>query len=415
MLKTIQRLVLSMFTAICVMAALPALAQTHQETVAKAEAGDMFAQFQMGLDYELGQGVEVDKAQAAKWYQKSIDSGLHWAYGGLAKMYETGEGVPKDAEKAKHYAAIAMEKTLDEMIHPEKYGHIRAHYNKIEARERDEKLRLAENGDLDAQNELAQAYLEGRNGFEQSDQQALYWFKKAADQGDSSVLGAWLILGGDLDLSPEAAKAKAIEWHKAALKNGNSEAEAEIEAISRMSLDEVIDEQRFQKYRKAEAILSCDQNETLPCSEYLKKAALLQIKALAELGVTAAEAGWGISLLDEGAMAKLDAKPDPNAAIAYLNKAAEKNDENAMLFLARVYEHGRGVPKDTAAALMWYDRVMVKMTTERAEAAKNNHYISGGNDTLIQCKLYFLRGDKIADHTRQECTAWDREAFYRAY
>jgi uncharacterized protein len=50
--------------------------------------------------YATGKGVPQDYAEAAKWYQRSIDSGGYWAQYGLAVLYEQGLGVPKDTNKA---------------------------------------------------------------------------------------------------------------------------------------------------------------------------------------------------------------------------------------------------------------------------------------------------------------------------
>ena len=45
------------------------------ETKAKAEAGDADAQYNLGLMYVLGEGVEQDFKEAVKWYQKAADQG----------------------------------------------------------------------------------------------------------------------------------------------------------------------------------------------------------------------------------------------------------------------------------------------------------------------------------------------------
>ncbi|MDP9009299.1 MAG: sel1 repeat family protein [Pseudomonadota bacterium] len=50
--------------------------------------------------YASGKGVPQDYAEAAKWYQRSINSGGYWGQYGLAVLYEQGLGVPKDANKA---------------------------------------------------------------------------------------------------------------------------------------------------------------------------------------------------------------------------------------------------------------------------------------------------------------------------
>ena len=43
------------------------------ETKAKAEAGDAIAQYNLGVMYEKGQGVEQDFKEAVKWWQKAAD------------------------------------------------------------------------------------------------------------------------------------------------------------------------------------------------------------------------------------------------------------------------------------------------------------------------------------------------------
>ena len=45
------------------------------ETKAKAEAGDADAQFNLGVMYYQGLGVEQDFKEVVKWYQKAADQG----------------------------------------------------------------------------------------------------------------------------------------------------------------------------------------------------------------------------------------------------------------------------------------------------------------------------------------------------
>jgi uncharacterized protein len=54
----------------------------------------------LGNLYASGRGVPQDYAEAAKWYQRSVDSGGYWGQFGLAVLYEQGLGVPQDADKA---------------------------------------------------------------------------------------------------------------------------------------------------------------------------------------------------------------------------------------------------------------------------------------------------------------------------
>jgi TPR repeat protein len=48
-----------------------------------------------------GECVEKDSAKAVEWFQKAAEQGLQGSLTTLAMMYEQGEGVPQDKEKAK--------------------------------------------------------------------------------------------------------------------------------------------------------------------------------------------------------------------------------------------------------------------------------------------------------------------------
>ena len=66
----------------------------------KAEAGDPYAQFNLGNAYYKGNGVPQDYKEAVKWYTKSADQGVADAQCNLASCYEKGEGVTQDIEEA---------------------------------------------------------------------------------------------------------------------------------------------------------------------------------------------------------------------------------------------------------------------------------------------------------------------------
>ena len=59
-----------------------------------ADQGDVKAQFNLGVMYQLGQGVPQDYAEAAKWYRLAADQGFAPAKFNLASMYIKGQGVP---------------------------------------------------------------------------------------------------------------------------------------------------------------------------------------------------------------------------------------------------------------------------------------------------------------------------------
>jgi TPR repeat protein len=66
----------------------------------RAEAGDVAAQFELGLKYHEGQGVEQDYIVALHWFRMAADQGDADSQFNLGVMYEKGRGVPPNYEEA---------------------------------------------------------------------------------------------------------------------------------------------------------------------------------------------------------------------------------------------------------------------------------------------------------------------------
>lgn len=64
------------------------------------EDGHVTALFRLAVCYELGDGVDQDKAEAAKWFQKAADQGHIIAQFRTGVCYEKGEGVIQDKAEA---------------------------------------------------------------------------------------------------------------------------------------------------------------------------------------------------------------------------------------------------------------------------------------------------------------------------
>ena len=65
-----------------------------------AEQGYADAQFNLGLMYANGEGVEADTSKAVELFMKAAEQGNIDAQNNLAAMYFTGEGVARDVDKA---------------------------------------------------------------------------------------------------------------------------------------------------------------------------------------------------------------------------------------------------------------------------------------------------------------------------
>ena len=74
-----------------------------------ANDGDASAQFNLGLMYMTGQGVQQDSAAAALWFRKAADQGDAVAEFQLGDQYANGKGVPQDCSEAMIWFGRAAE------------------------------------------------------------------------------------------------------------------------------------------------------------------------------------------------------------------------------------------------------------------------------------------------------------------
>ncbi len=67
---------------------------------AAAEKNHALSQHGLGFMYLEGECTKQNSAEAAVWFRKAADQGLIGSLTTLASMYEQGQGVEKDMEKA---------------------------------------------------------------------------------------------------------------------------------------------------------------------------------------------------------------------------------------------------------------------------------------------------------------------------
>ena len=75
-----------------------------------ANQGHAEAQYQVGRCYEEGEGMKADKAEAFKWYEKAAEKGNVYAMNALAICYKFGDGVRQDDDEAYKWYKKAVEK-----------------------------------------------------------------------------------------------------------------------------------------------------------------------------------------------------------------------------------------------------------------------------------------------------------------
>lgn len=153
-----------------------------------AEKGDATAQFNLGLNYYEGQGVEQDYAEAAKYFRKAAEQGNESAQCNLGLMYYDGQGVEQNyAEAVKWYRKAAEQ------------GYAPAQYN------------------------LGNMYLNGR-GVAKDDSEAVKWFRKAAEQGIAMAQFNLGVMYGN-GCGVEQDYNEAAKWLRKAAEQGNARAQ----------------------------------------------------------------------------------------------------------------------------------------------------------------------------------------------
>ena len=138
----------------------------------KAQHGDADAAMSLGAQYQGGEGVKQDYAEAMKWYRMAADRDDPRAEERIGQLYHEGWGVHKDEKEAGRWFLAAL----------------------------DVFRKKAEHGDVDAQVTTGERYWNdamlahntkqpGYLGSEDKDyKEAANWFRKAADQGDKRAM-----------------------------------------------------------------------------------------------------------------------------------------------------------------------------------------------------------------------------------
>lgn len=148
-----------------------------------AQQNNAYAQFFLGIDFYrngLG-GLDVNMELAIMWAKKSAKNGHSLAQCFLSHCYMIGYGVEENADQALYWAKLAAEqgdKYLAEVYYYcfEDFNQAFNGFNQS-----------AQQGDAKAQAWLGYLYLNGE-GVDKNIQQANYWYKLAAEQGEEEAL-----------------------------------------------------------------------------------------------------------------------------------------------------------------------------------------------------------------------------------
>jgi uncharacterized protein len=147
-----------------------------QELLAKAQAGDATAEYEVGMAYQAGRQVSKDRNEAARWLLESAEQGYAPAQGAYG-MWARGSNsavAERWMLRAAEQGDASTQMWLGVAYEEDWFGTV------------DRELALnwyrkaAEGGDPDAQVVLGQKYADG-DDVEQNYVAAAKWFRKAAD------------------------------------------------------------------------------------------------------------------------------------------------------------------------------------------------------------------------------------------
>ena len=184
-----------------------------------AEQGLSTAQCSLGNCYYLGDGVRQDYTEAVKWYRKAAEQNNANAFASLGDAYLDGKGVVQDKREAEKWLLKAAEQNVDCFFSLGQLYFLEKNYNEAMKWFR----KAADNGDVSAQQCLGLCYKDGYNNYDE----AMKWFRKAADQGD--MYGQfWLGYCNEYYIKNTT---EAIKWYRMSANQGYEHAK---EALKRL-------------------------------------------------------------------------------------------------------------------------------------------------------------------------------------
>ena len=261
----------------------------------------------------------------------------------------------------------------------------------------DELSIMAEQGQVEAQFTLAEAFYLGR-GTGKNLQQALFWYEKAAQQGHPGAqraLGAMYVMGKGTAKAPQ----KAAYWYQKSAEQGLARAQTNLGILyeTGVGVEKNYDNARLwyekaaaQDYARGQTNLGrmyelgtgVEVDYTKAFYWYQKAAEQNYLRAKTNLGVLY-EAGQGVV-------------QNYAKAIALYTEAAEQSYARAQFYLGRMFEQGLGVEKDIAQALKWYSQAQALGHVKAQKQLANVKFeLSKTNEKIIRKKQEVV--DQIQD------------------
>jgi TPR repeat protein len=311
------------------------------EWLEKAAAGRTHA-IELGDLYVSGQLVPKNETKAVYWYGRDSDS--PWAAYKLGRLYEMGHGVPQDYVKAAEFYGRAA----DQRNPPARLALAKLYANGLGvAKDMNKALDLAQKAAdrrlSEVEFEVAVDYSASR-GVPQDGSMAALWFRKAAAHDDGLAqrdLANMYVKGEGLAADSESAY---VWFYISADHYGGVKGEAEHIATSLSPEKLKAAQQRCDDLEKTRAQRGGYYEAPPPSiSELQKKAEAGDTESMYQLGYAL---GKGAGL-----------PSNPGEALLWYEKVVNNAATDLHRQLADSYLHGDGVPKDEKLAARWMNVV----------------------------------------------------------
>ena len=330
------------------------------------------AQNNLGIHYISGQGIAYDYDKARYWWLKAMEQDNIYAQKNLtehrknktdstvaySQKYPDGQTItPTGAiaqfnknqdtkEKSNTQTdpqnptnAKAQYKTDSTIAHSQKYpnGQTITPTGAIAQFNKNQDTKEKSNKQTDPQNPTnakAQYELGNTYGGKQQYKQAIYWYKKSAQQGYADAQYALAIMYGNFldDLEPDFIS--AFVWYDMASKNGHTDASQNRDAMVKILPQDIL---KFAKNISKQCYDSTYKN----CS-YNKKSAVFNPDAQYKLGANYA-VGDGVA-------------QNPDLAFYWLLRAAKQGHANAQYNIGVYYFEGESVAQNYKQAVYWWQK-----------------------------------------------------------
>lgn len=288
----------------------------------EADNGNINTQYEIGLKYLKGNGVERDNTRAFYWFEKAANQNHIEAQFSSGRLYARGKGIQENDTKAAYWYEKAAEQ-----------GHIEAQYR------------------------LANIYESGK-GLNQDQNKAFKWTKTAASSGHIEAqysLGLYYLNGQVVERSEDAA----AQWFEKAAKQGNIEAQYNIGYMYTHGLGIAKDATKATQYLLEAAKKNHIDAQYLTGLNYLEGNGIKQSDYEAKNWIKKASKKGQVEaqfLLGKMHLIGKEAHQSDSEAFSLFLKAAKQGHGEASQLVAQMYQEGKGVEKDVYQAEEWMER-----------------------------------------------------------